>query len=142
MRTCWVFAQTVTYANDTKLLMVLHDSSDNVSLQDDLNHIYVWSNQWDLLLNPTKSYHIHFHFSKSTPDQQCFICDNPVSIDQIIKDLSILFTSSLQWDLHYKSIICKGYKMFYILRRTFTTPSQLARKLLYLTLFRSHLVYC
>ena len=66
-------ARPFTYADDTKLLMVLHDSSDNVSLQDDLNHICVWSNQWDLLLNPTKSYHIHFHFSKTTPVQQYFI---------------------------------------------------------------------
>ena len=41
-----------TYSNDIKLLMVVHDSFDNVSLQDDLNHICVWSNQWDLLLNP------------------------------------------------------------------------------------------
>ena len=32
--------------------------------------------------------------------------------------------------------------MFYILRRTFTTPSQTARKRLYFTLVRSHLVYC
>ena len=54
------------------------------------------------------SYHIHFHFSKSTHDQQYFICDNPVSTDQNIKDLGILFTSSLQWDLHYKSIISKA----------------------------------
>ena len=131
-----------TYADDTKLLMVLHDSFDNVSLQDDINHICVWSNQWDLLLNPTKSYHIHFHFSKSTPDQQYFICNNPVSTDQNIKDLGILFTSSLQWDLHYKSIISKAYKMFYVLRRTFTTPSQIARKRLYFTLVWSHLVYC
>ena len=32
--------------------------------------------------------------------------------------------------------------MFYVLRHTFTTPSQIARKRLYFTLVRSHLVYC
>ena len=32
--------------------------------------------------------------------------------------------------------------MFHVLRRTFTTPSHVARKRLYITLVRSHLVYC
>ena len=32
--------------------------------------------------------------------------------------------------------------MFYVLKRTFTTPSYVARKRLYITLVRSHLVYC
>ena len=54
-------------------------------------HICVWRSKWDLLLNPTKSYwHFHFQFSqvrKFTPDQQYFICNNPVSNDQNIKDL-------------------------------------------------------
>ena len=113
-------------------------------------HICVWRSKWDLLLNPTKSYwHIHFHFSqvrKFTPDQQYFICNNSVSNDQIIKDLQcigILYTSSLQWDLHCKSIIylklikCSRYWS----ALNFTTLSQIARKSLYFTLL-TYLVYC
>ena len=45
-------ARPFTYADDTKLLMAMHDSFDNVSLQEDLNQVFLWSNQWDLLLNP------------------------------------------------------------------------------------------
>ena len=56
--------------------------------------------------------------------------------------LGFTYTSNLQWDLHYKSIISKAYKMFYVLRHTFTTTSLTARKRLYFTLVRSHLVYC
>ena len=135
-------ARPFTYADNTKLLMVLHDSLDNFSLQEDLNQVFLWNNQWELLLNPAKCCHIHYNFNKSTSDQQYFIHDNPISTNHDIKDLGIIYTHSLQWDLHYKSIISKAYKMFYVLRRTFTTPSYVARKRLFISLVRSHLVYC
>ena len=75
-------------------------------------------------------------------DQRYTWIDNPVSTNHGIKDLGIIYSSSLQWDLHYKNIISKAYKMFYVLRHTFTTPSHVARKRLYINLVRSHLVYC
>jgi len=53
-----------------------------------------------------------------------------------------MFSCSFQWDLHYKNIISKAYKIFYILRHTFTCPSLVARKRLCFTLVRSNLVYC
>ena len=95
-----------------------------------------------LLLNPAKCCHIHYSFSKSTSDQHYPIHDNPVSTNHDIKDLGIIYSSSLLWDLHYKNIISKAYKIFHVLRHTFTTPSHVARKHLYITLVRSHLVYC
>ena len=67
---------------------------------------------------------------------------DPVSSIHQIKDSGIMFSSDLQWNLHFKNIISKAYKMFYTLRHTFTSPSPIARKRLYLTLVRSHLVYC
>ena len=73
-------ARPFTHADDTKLLMAIHDSFDNVSLQEDLNQVCLWSNHWDLLLNPAKCCHIHYSFSKSTSDQHYLIHDNPVSI--------------------------------------------------------------
>ena len=122
--------------------MVIRNCCDHASLQEDLNEVFAWSNLWDLSLNFTKCHHVHYHFSKLTHDHQYFIHDNPVSISHDIKDLGIMFSCSFQWDHHYKNIISKAYKMFYILRRTFTCPSPVARKHLYFTLVRSNLVYC
>ena len=81
-----------------------------------------------------------FYFSKSIQDCLYLIQNNPVSTKRDIKDLGIMFSCSFQWDLHYKSIISKAYKMFYVLRHT--CPSLVARKRLYFTLVRSHLTYC
>ena len=82
-------ARPFTYADDTKLLIALHDSFDNVSLQEDLNQVFLWSHQWDLLLNPAKCCHIHYNFSKSTSDQHYLIHDNPVSTNHDIYSSSV-----------------------------------------------------
>ena len=135
-------ARPFTYADDTKLLMVMEDSFNSVLLQEDLDEVSLWSTSWDLSLNPDKSYHVHYHFSSILCNNEYFINMDPVSSIHQIKDLGIMFSSDLQWNLHYKNIISKAYKMLYTLRRIFTCPSPIARKHLYLTLVRSHLVYC
>ena len=136
-------ARPFTYADDTKLMMVINNSLNSDLLQEDLNEVSLWSASWDLSLNPDKCCHVHYHFSRISCDNEYFINMDPVSSTHQIKDLGIMFSSDLQWNLHYKNIISKAtYKMFYILRRTFTCPSTIARKHLYLTLVRSQLVYC
>ena len=122
-------ARPFIYANDTRLLMALHDSSDNISLPEDLKQIFLWINQWDLLLNSAKCCHIHYSFSKSTPDQLYLIHDNPVSTNHDIKDLGIIYTPSLQWDLHYKSIISKEYKIFHVIEVHFYHSSTCCKEM-------------
>ena len=123
-------ARPFAYADDTKLLMVMENSFNSVLLQEDLDEVALWSPLWDLSLNPNKSYHVHYHFSSILCNNEYFINMDHVSSIYQIKDLGIMFSSDLQWNLHYKNIISKAY-MFYTLRRTFTCPSPIARKRLY-----------
>ena len=58
------------------------------------------------------------------------------------KDLGILFTSDLSWSQHYQLITSKAYKTLGLLHRTFTGNSTQAKKLLYISLVRSQLLYC
>ena len=137
-------ARPFTFADDTKLLFIIHNSSDYIRLQEELDELSRWNSLWDLSLNPTKCHHIHYHFSSILHDNQYLINNNPFSSQSQTKDLGIIFTSNLQWTIHYKSIIyiSKAYKMFHLLRCTFNCPSVPARKYLYLALVRSSLVYC
>ena len=45
-------ARPFTYADDTKLLMVMEDSFNSVLLQEDHDEVSLWSALWDLSLNP------------------------------------------------------------------------------------------
>ena len=119
----------------------LHNSSDYIRLQEDLDELSRWNSLWDLSLYPTKCHDIHYHFSSTLHDNQYLINNNSIPSQLQTKDLGIIFTSNLQWAIHYKSIISKAYKMFHLLRRTFNCPSVPARKHLYLALVRSYLVY-
>ena len=137
-------ARPFTFADDTKLLLTIHNSSDHNRLQKDLDELSQWNSLWNLSLNPSKCHHIHYHFSNTVHDihNQYFINNNSIPSQLQTKDLGITFTSNLQWTMHYKSIISKAYKMFHLLRRTFNCPLAPARKHLYLALVRSYLVYC
>ena len=108
-------ARPFTFADDTKLLFIIHNSSDYIRLQEDLDELSRWNSLWDLSLNPTKCHHIHYHFSSTLHDNKYLINNNSIPSQLQTKDLGIIFTSNLQWTIHYKSIISKAYKMFHLL---------------------------
>ena len=135
-------ARVLAYADDTKLLMIIHGLLDSATLQVDLNKVSEWSSFCELSLNPLKCSHVNYHFNKTLSCNEYFINNDAVSTKDQVKDLGIIFSSNLQWNSHYKFIISKAYKMFYFLSRIFTYPSVIARRRLYLTLVRSQLVYC
>ena len=54
-----------------------------------------------------------------------------------------MVSSDLQWKCHYLSILSKSYKCLGLLRRVFSSASCVrAKKVLYLSLVRSKLLYC
>ena len=48
------------FADDTKCLKTIFDPADSIQLQDDINSLNHWSEQWSLLFNPTKIVQIIF----------------------------------------------------------------------------------
>ena len=58
-------------------------------------------------------------------------------------DLGIAFSSDLSWSSHYQKISSRAYQTLYLIRCTFFATSHIeVKKLLYLSLVRSHLTYC
>ena len=80
-------ARSFTYAEDTKLMMVIDNSFNNNLLQEDLNEVSLWSASWDLSLNSAKYCHVHYHFSRISCDNEYLINMDPVSSTHQIKDL-------------------------------------------------------
>ena len=58
-------ARVLAYADDTKLLMIIHGLLDSATLQVDLNKVSEWSNFCELSLNPSKCSHVNYHFNKT-----------------------------------------------------------------------------
>ena len=54
------------FADDTKCLKIISDPADAILLQDDINSLNYWSEQWSLLFNPTKIVQISFKLNLQT----------------------------------------------------------------------------
>ena len=66
-----------------------------------------------------------------------------VATKTIHPDLGVAVSSDLQWKSHYLFILPKSYKILGLLRRVFSSVNCVrAKKVLYLSLVRSKLLYC
>ena len=90
-----------TFADDTKPLMTLYTSEDYNHLQQDLQELATQINSWHLLLNTSKCFHLHYHFS-NTEYSTVTYCINGETVvtNNNIKDLEIKFSTDLHWNSH------------------------------------------
>ena len=49
------------FADDIEYLKAITDPADSIQLQNDINSLSCWSEQWNLLFNPTKIVQISFN---------------------------------------------------------------------------------
>ena len=47
-------SRMIQFADDTKMWRRIHDRSDNLKLQDDLDRLCEWSDKWKLKFNTNK----------------------------------------------------------------------------------------
>ena len=76
-------------------------------------------------------------------DHSYYICGQPVARKWSYRDLGIIMSHDLSWKNHHDFILSKAYRFLGLLRRTFSTVDcNQAKKILYLSLVRSQLMYC
>ena len=109
-------------------------------LQEDLNLINSWSSHSGLTFNISKSCLLRFYNRSTSTIDATYQSDIP-SLDRC-KDLGIIFCSDLSWSHHYNHILAKAYRQLGLIRRTFSSVSVRAKKLLYISMVRSQLTYC
>ena len=117
---------------------------DSILLQLDLDHLFNWSYENNLSFNVSKFGLLHFLNRSSSPIHNIY-CMNGIEIKLMnhFKDLGIIFSSDLSWTHHYQQIITRAYQNLGLIHRTFSAliPTR-TKKLLYLSLIRSQLIYC
>ena len=99
-----------------------------------------WSKSSDLSFNQNKF--VHIHFGKTSTSHDYIINGNKITTKESTKDLGIILSNDLDWSEHYCSITAKAYKILGLIRRCFKTSSLDAKRKLYISLVRSHLLYC
>ena len=130
------------YADDTKLHQTITSINDCLSLQQSFSNLDNWSKQNHLPFNSSKCKVLTVTRTKTPIVHQYSLGDQMLTRVLSEKDLGVVTSTTLSWELHIRSIIAKANRVLGVLRRTCTSlPDVKIRRSLYLSLVKSQLSY-
>ncbi len=110
-------SSALLFADDTTCAKSISGMSDCISLQTDLNRLWLWSQDWNLHFSEEKCVVMRFT-TKCVPIAstfQYFINDEQLTV----KGNHLILTSDLNWHDHCDQLLKKAYKILGLLGRTF-----------------------
>jgi len=130
------------FADDAKLVKPITCSNDSLHLQNDLDALNGWSEQWKIFLNALKCALLHFSLKKQDSPVTYEVNESTIKCCTTYRDLGILVNSTLSWSDHIDKICSKAYRSFFVIKRNIPGSCKSSlKKRLYLSLVRSHLSY-
>lgn len=134
-------ANLFLFADDSQCFRQIKSITDSSLLQSNLDAITDWSVKWNMKYNVSKC--AHLRFGTNIVDQTYTLNGISIPATPTFRDVGILLSSDLTFTSHLHHVISKAYMSLGMLRRTIPSINDVAlKKTLYLTLVRSHLVYC
>jgi hypothetical protein len=127
------------FADDTKVISMIKSQEDNLNLQNDINELNKWSNEWLIKFNEKKCKVMHF--GKNNPNHEYKINEYILEKTQSEKDLGITITNDLNWKSHINNAINKANRQLGLIKHSFKYLNETTGKLLYKSLVRPHLEY-
>ena len=133
---CWL----LKFADDTKGIHKVDNDDDAAQLQKDLDNLYKWSCEWQMLFNLDKCHVLHFG---STNSRNTYTINNHqlLHVDEE-KDLGVIISSSCTPRRQVSAAAMKGNQVLGQLLRAFTYRDRHTFIRLYQQYVRPHLEYC
>jgi hypothetical protein len=128
------------YADDVKLYSVVKTNSDFALLQDSLDRLYAWSDQWQLTISTKKCASIQIGSGcEKTPSYHIGDC----SIDDVrdIRDLGVVIEPSLKFHKHINLIVAKARSRSSLIFKCFVSRDRTSLLQAYKTYVRPLLEY-
>ena len=130
---------TKLYADDLKLYTSLISTDDCSNLQDVLSNLLVWSKDWQLEVNVSKSHVLHLH--KHNPLMDYYFDGNLMESCDLVNDIGVDVDLFLHFDKHIDRIVAKAYSRIGILFRGFASRNLHVFRQAYITYIRPILEY-
>ena len=129
------------FADDCVVYSTISTPCDAEQLQDDLNHIYAWSEKWQMKLNTDKC--VLLRCTRSlTPVQYTYTLNDRALISKSQHPyLGIVFDSSISWSTHIQIVGNRAMKILNFVKRNLTNCSTTIKKQAYLALLRPIMEY-
>ena len=129
------------FADDVKIYREINSLHDCLLLQHDLTALDNWSRKWKLNFNYDKCKVLKV--ARVIKNDHNYVMNN-ILLENMsnFNDLGINISSDLDWQLHIHLKVNKANSMLAFIKRTYGySPMPDAKRMLYLTLIRSGLLY-
>jgi len=103
--------------NDLKLRVPLISTDDCHNLHGVLSNLLVWSKDWQLEVNVSKSRLLHLH--KNSPLTDYYFDGNLIESCDLVNDIGVDVDLTLHFDKHIDRIVAKAYSHTVLLFRGF-----------------------
>ena len=130
------------FADDTLLYLTIHNSSDCIKLQEDLNNLERWESDWQMSFHPDKCEVIHITTKKKPIIHKYTLHGNTLSSVPQIKYLGVNISQDLKWNSHINSVSSKANQTLGILKRNLKINSQSIKEKAYKSIVRPKFEYC
>ena len=127
------------FADDSRLYGTCATDSECASLQEDIDQVYRWSEQWQLPFNDAKCKVVHY--GKRNKRHEYQMNKTPISAVTEEKDLGVLFDESMDFSKHTHSVVSKANSRLGLVRRCFRNLDEKPFKTLYKALVRPIVEY-
>jgi len=123
------YSKPFKYADDTVLLKLIYDKSDNVLLQTDLDAVQKWSDKKCLKLNASKSVHMRFSLKNSVEFPLYQINRQSIPLQQNHKHLGVFIDNMLTFNDHVEQVYTSCIRKWTTLKRlcVFASPAILTQ---------------
>jgi len=128
------------FADDTKIFGSILNRSDFCQLQDDINSLVKWSEDWQMLFNIGKCKVMHFGRTNQSYEYQ--MSNSKVEVVTEQKDLGVWISHDLKVSQHCLQAYSKANKLLGVLNRTVKCKDTANLLCFYKSLIRPHLEFC
>ena len=129
------------FADDTAIYLSLSSANQSSILQNDLNILEKWEQDWDMRFNPSKCQVINVTRRKQTIPTQYYLHGTLLQSVDSAKYLGIDISHDLSWDDHINRTTKKANQTLGFLRRNIKVRSEPLRTNAYKALVRPQLEY-
>ena len=133
-----------SFADDTRVGHAVDSHADSINLQNDLEEIYLWTDDNNMQLNGGKFEHLHYSCDRANPVLRTYTSNSGETIEtkNSVKDLGVTISNDCSFDTHIQKMIDSANKQASWILRTFACREPLPMLTLWKSLVQCKLDYC
>ena len=128
------------FADDTKVICPMKNEEDRNILQNDINILLRWAEDWQMSFNKAKCSVMHFGYAN--PKYTYYMGELELRHTEEEKDLGVYITTNMKFSKQCAESVKKANRVIGMIKRNFTNFDRDVIMMLYKSLVRPHIDYC